>query len=102
RRHTRFSRDWSSDVCSSDLVVIDTGFRIEGVADILNDSTALGLGNLHGRTEGILDFTFPGGASIGFSAAYDGIGSDMSATSARRSEERRVGKECRSWGTPDD
>src|SRR5690606_39443110 len=26
RRHTRFSRDWSSDVCSSDLVV--------GVADI--------------------------------------------------------------------
>src|SRR6266511_1172481 len=23
RRHTRFSRDWSSDVCSSDLEVID-------------------------------------------------------------------------------
>src|SRR5690606_39748554 len=23
RRHTRFSRDWSSDVCSSDLVIID-------------------------------------------------------------------------------
>src|SRR5690606_40222226 len=23
RRHTRFSRDWSSDVCSSDLVVSD-------------------------------------------------------------------------------
>src|SRR5690606_39988809 len=22
RRHTRFSRDWSSDVCSSDLVLI--------------------------------------------------------------------------------
>src|SRR5690606_40569930 len=22
RRHTRFSRDWSSDVCSSDLVVV--------------------------------------------------------------------------------
>src|SRR5690606_39807459 len=22
-RHTRFSRDWSSDVCSSDLVVLD-------------------------------------------------------------------------------
>src|SRR5436309_4201099 len=28
RRHTRFSRDWSSDVCSSDLVIIDTpGFQ---------------------------------------------------------------------------
>src|SRR5690606_14499769 len=23
RRHTRFSRDWSSDVCSSDLALID-------------------------------------------------------------------------------
>src|SRR5690606_40042781 len=23
RRHTRFSRDWSSDVCSSDLVDVD-------------------------------------------------------------------------------
>src|SRR5436309_15550942 len=23
RRHTRFSRDWSSDVCSSDLVLFD-------------------------------------------------------------------------------
>src|SRR5690606_40760777 len=27
RRHTRFSRDWSSDVCSSDLVlIIGAGF----------------------------------------------------------------------------
>src|SRR5690606_40192076 len=25
RRHTRFSRDWSSDVCSSDLLVIIIG-----------------------------------------------------------------------------
>src|SRR5690606_40402273 len=23
RRHTSFSRDWSSDVCSSDLIVVD-------------------------------------------------------------------------------
>src|SRR5690606_39703175 len=23
RRHTRFSRDWSSDVCSSDLAAVD-------------------------------------------------------------------------------
>src|SRR5690606_40461735 len=27
RRHTRFSRDWSSDVCSSDLGDIDTEIR---------------------------------------------------------------------------
>src|SRR5690606_39637691 len=27
RRHTRFSRDWSSDVCSSDLRVLDAAER---------------------------------------------------------------------------
>src|SRR5207302_5579579 len=27
RRHTRFSRDWSSDVCSSDLVIIGLGAK---------------------------------------------------------------------------
>src|SRR5690606_40164814 len=27
RRHTRFSRDWSSDVCSSDLKVVVIGTR---------------------------------------------------------------------------
>src|SRR5690606_39403425 len=26
RRHTRFSRDWSSDVCSSDLEQLNTNF----------------------------------------------------------------------------
>src|SRR5690606_40414801 len=30
RRHTRFSRDWSSDVCSSDLVFAD---QLEVAAD---------------------------------------------------------------------
>src|SRR5690606_38770381 len=32
RRHTRFSRDWSSDVCSSDLQLI---FLILGAAGVL-------------------------------------------------------------------
>src|SRR5690606_39362779 len=27
RRHTRFSRDWSSDVCSSDLAVLAEAYR---------------------------------------------------------------------------
>src|SRR5690606_40712269 len=31
RRHTRFSRDWSSDVCSSDLDV-----ELSGAADVVN------------------------------------------------------------------
>src|SRR5690606_39678551 len=28
RRHTRFSRDWSSDVCSSDLMILEYSNRI--------------------------------------------------------------------------
>src|SRR5690606_40316774 len=35
RRHTRFSRDWSSDVCSSDLPMIGQyGVNKEGSGDI--------------------------------------------------------------------
>src|SRR5690606_40697046 len=29
RRHTRFSRDWSSDVCSSDLIQQSGGIQVE-------------------------------------------------------------------------
>src|SRR5690606_40577896 len=31
RRHTRFSRDWSSDVCSSDLQGVILGALVEGL-----------------------------------------------------------------------
>src|ERR1035441_10731562 len=34
RRHTRCLSDWSSDVCSSDLITIDPVTRIEGHAKI--------------------------------------------------------------------
>src|SRR5207249_8635210 len=33
RRHTRSKRDWSSDVCSSDLVLIDVAAVRPGVQD---------------------------------------------------------------------
>src|SRR5690606_39888718 len=33
RRHTRFSRDWSSDVCSSDLDVREWGELLKPVID---------------------------------------------------------------------
>src|SRR5687768_1458347 len=32
RRHTRCSRDWSSDVCSSDLKIKDTVLRPQGIS----------------------------------------------------------------------
>src|SRR5690606_40882474 len=35
RRHTRFSRDWSSDVCSSDLLFLKFGRDAERQSDKL-------------------------------------------------------------------
>src|SRR5690554_7937110 len=58
RRHTRCGRDWSSNVCSSDLLRTSAG-----------------------------DGLFCGGAQ-------------RTAAAIRRSEERRVGKECRSRWAP--
>src|SRR5690625_6859666 len=75
RRHTRWPRDWSSDVCSSDLLVPGRGaahrHRLQGLsAAVLASSQA------RGRRRG---------------------GSTGSRPHLRRrSEERRVGKECRS------
>src|SRR5690606_39700316 len=48
RRHTRFSRDWSSDVCSSDLEELVDGARLDQVVgfeiavDVLGQLVVLG------------------------------------------------------------
>src|SRR5687768_17798395 len=64
RRHTRCSRDWSSDVCSSDLSHQDEAWkdRIVGHLKVLHNEDVLEIWE--------------------------------------RSEERRVGKECRSRWSP--
>src|SRR5690606_40082404 len=79
RRHTRFSRDWSSDVCSSDLA--DIQFEI-GPADeeFLNE----GKGNFQ-----FINDIFGGAIPKEFIPAIQ--------KGFERSEERRVGKESRSW-----
>src|SRR2546429_3761669 len=64
RRHTRCSRDWSSDVCSSDLQLILQNYS-------------------HQKRRS--DAVIPKYGSV---AKYN------------RSEERRVGKECRSRWSP--
>src|SRR5438046_7090265 len=68
RRHTRLVSDWSSDVCSSDLVV--------GACPPQRHR--------------------PGRA--GGDCAPDGTRDRAAGEPSReRSEERRVGKECRAW-----
>src|SRR5687768_18373944 len=85
RRHTRCSRDWSSDVCSSDLT----------------SATSSSVPKLSPRYDHVEGITYPsprGGSRTGFNSLPPlewPTDSDVP-----RSEERRVGKECRSRGQP--
>src|SRR5204863_4358044 len=76
RRHTRSLRDWSSDVCSSDLVFLQRcAFGCAVRKLVMDKRTRQHLAMLtcrHKKTK-----------------------------AGRRSEERRVGKECRSRRPPE-
>src|SRR5690242_20863285 len=76
RRHTRLTCDWSSDVCSSDLL------------DVVRGSGA----ELAARAEALAAH-----ARGGVEGADQLGGADVLEV---RSEERRVGKECRSRWSP--
>src|SRR5207249_6301076 len=88
RRHTRSKRDWSSDVCSSDLaypevlkLVKEMDAAKKVVAAICHAGWVLcSAGILKGRR----------------ATSYFTIKDDLINAGAKRSEERRVGKECRS------
>src|SRR3712207_7753993 len=83
RRHTRYWRDWSSDVCSSDLG--DTSN--EKLADSLVENRNL-TGDIFGLAGNFLQaVSF---VLVSLNAMRAGL----------RSEERRVGKECRSRWSP--
>src|SRR5207248_8665605 len=93
RRHTRSYGDWSSDVCSSDLDAEDGNINPADVSwSVIGPETRAGTG---GRAT--LRGLAPGNYALSLDAR-DSEGNTGSAT-AQRSEERRVGKECRSgWG----
>src|SRR5207248_5055693 len=98
RRHTRSYGDWSSDVCSSDLLVVftthDKNLRFRAGRETLSSNIVI-------RIE-----------SVPVQPFVDTRGRNSQPDSARsvchlfrvrhekRSEERRVGKECRLWGWP--
>src|SRR5690606_40604380 len=100
RRHTRFSRDWSSDVCSSDLGVT------HGVRD-----DPLDVGVVVGGV-GLVPWPEVDDASVPTPPRHEAA-EDLAALEPgdhqelvgfwHRSEERRVGKECRCgwWAEPE-
>src|SRR5690606_41013823 len=99
RRHTRFSRDWSSDVCSSDLgsaqgQALVQGYRLgtsQYFADYPEDIQLYGLS---------FSTILPTGTTLSGELSYrPNMPIQISAV---RSEERRVGKECRSRWRPAD
>src|SRR2546429_1816814 len=54
RRHTRCSRDWSSDVCSSDLIDTSPDFRQQAMRAGLERLDAILL--THGHADHVLGF----------------------------------------------
>src|SRR5690606_39776546 len=94
RRHTRFSRDWSSDVCSSDL------------ADKLRPGDIVGAltgeAGLHKDAIGKIDvYDTRSYVAIARASAAQALARLRAGKIKGRSEERRVGKECRTRWWPD-
>src|SRR3712207_8759123 len=87
RRHTRYWRDWSSDVCSSDLI---TSKVFTPVGPGPNDR---GLSRYHILRE--LERTLTRLQTDHVDVYYT-----HNVDPETRSEERRVGKECRSRWSP--
>src|SRR5690606_40829691 len=95
RRHTRFSRDWSSDVCSSDLNRIE--LLNKPAENMIPDQISNGIENITSlelkSNQSSFSFQFAAVANVlntNYHYAYRLKGFD------ERSEERRVGKEWRS------
>src|SRR5206468_6010886 len=89
RRHTRSDRDWSSDVCSSDLKLsVPCGSEMARIAS----------------PQGTDSLWFDAASRSLFASASDGSisiiqgNNNQFSQSEQRSEERRVGKECRARG----
>src|SRR5206468_9621180 len=98
RRHTISDRDWSSDVCSSDLVR-PTG-RQEGIPLVPHLRHEFGLGVISFALVPPLECPLGGplGERIGDGHETLVLGGPVDLLA--RSEERRVGKECTSRWSP--
>src|SRR3712207_6867381 len=102
RRHTRYWRDWSSDVCSSDLaeqgeIAVDIHTARPGIVIGKGGSEVDALRNDLERLTGkkvqvnVREVSRP---ELNASLVAESIAEQLEGRA--RSEERRVGKECRS------
>src|SRR5206468_7459811 len=94
RRHTRSDRDWSSDVCSSDLDQVDR-FTRRFMLDYVEGYLAGG----NARLAVYQDGEQPIAVAQEVSSLVDSV--PALADLFPRSEERRVGKECGCGGARD-
>src|SRR2546430_6118660 len=86
RRHTRFDCDWSSDVCSSDLNGIGS-LQYTGTSILMSQPETGAL---------ITEYALNGGVN----RTIGHLRRTGHEDDPERSEERRVGKECRSRWSP--
>src|SRR5256885_15119322 len=95
RRHTRLQGDWSSDVLFRSPAEGVTG-QIQGSSVTINAASIDNQGTLLAKSgDAKLTASAGGIANTGTVAASGGL-----QLQASRSEERRVGKECRSRWSP--
>src|SRR5690606_39848018 len=87
RRHTSFSRDWSSDVCSSDLAESERAEDPRTVVLVKPNASGLrtNIVLITDRRTYLIEATAQSGSAYSAQIAW---------SYPRRSEERRVGKEC--------
>src|SRR5690606_40769521 len=94
RRHTRFSRDWSSDVCSSDL---DLAFEAAPAsAGMLDGKPFEWIADADMRLGPVIEAIINGKYFWLPFASVARLDLEAPADLRDRSEERRVGKECKS------
>src|SRR5690606_40698867 len=95
-RHTRFSRDWSSDVCSSDLARRVRPHDVCLVPERRAEVTTEGGLDVAGKLKRVARVCRElGDAGIRVSLFIDAEKRQIDAARAARSEERRVGEEWR-------
>src|SRR3712207_9486610 len=107
RRHTRYWRDWSSDVCSSDLVALP--LRVQGKeessyrAEVVELLRWVGLGDRMHMLPPVLSGGEKQRAAIARALIVRPdllLADEPTGNVDPRSEERRVGQECRSRCLP--